>query len=184
MKENKNILNCDVIELLKFLEKPIIDEKNVVEKHLFKGEGEVCRLPMPITTYTNTKTDFQGNIIAKFRTINKLKIGIDEKNYGKLLNVCENIYRSINISKLTTQEFVEEKIFDWLIERYIYNTKIEPIEYLKNEIDKISSISPVSRALSAFLAFKIGKGQFKPFASNVEFASIVIIFLISYILLL
>lgn len=133
-EENRDALNKEIKKLLSLLEEPVEEEKPKSVEDKFKGEGKPIILNEPITDYITSKFDFKGDIFSKYKTSNKIKIGLDEKNYKKLSQLSKRIYDEESIKKYTTKKYIEESVFDWLTNKYIYGASDEPIEYIQSQI--------------------------------------------------
>lgn len=131
-----DILNKSINELLNLLEEDLSTEKRKQQNIPFKGLGEPIVLDTKVSDYIESKTDFRGKTISKFRVINKLKVGINEKHYSTYLSVCNKIHNNGHFNKVVNKEFIEVVIFKWLTDKYILNISEDPIEYLKREINE------------------------------------------------
>lgn len=131
-------LDKKVIELVSYIEeKKEYPRSGEIKEVDFKGLGE----PIKLGEVKNAKeysTDFDDNIVFAFKSINKIKIGLNSENYSKLSKVCEEILLSSEeFQNYATLKFLEETVFDWVCDYYIEKEfSISPIEYLKNELKK------------------------------------------------
>ncbi|WP_346882361.1 hypothetical protein [uncultured Algibacter sp.] len=138
-----------MVDVIKDLDKKVVELASYVEEKKespnsgeikevdFKGLGEPIKLG-EVKNIKEYSTDFSNNIVFAFKSINKVKIGLNPENYSKLSKVCEDILLSLDEFKnYATLRFIEEIVFDWVCDYYIEKEfSVSPIECLKNELKK------------------------------------------------
>jgi hypothetical protein len=115
----KNHIDKKSIELIGLLDKlsfkkekgDINNSGSLYNKKVQDLSGKIdLSKPMVMST-----TSYNGKNLDKWSVINNLKIGFQEENYVLFEKFLKSIYKDNFIKDLITLDFLETKVFDWLI---------------------------------------------------------------------
>lgn len=137
---NKTAYNLINLLFIKDLEKK---NGNSVDRKKFIGDSEcIGKIDVRKTVYfTIYETDILNNNISANVILDNKKVGLDRKNYQLLKNLVEELLNDNFIYENCDFEFIEKKVFGWIIEVYskskadfdLYNYLLLNIEKEKND---------------------------------------------------
>ncbi len=163
---NNSELNNKIFDLVSFvteeLESPKPKEnqnEDLVGIPVLFNLGEVKNIK-------TSRPDGYGNTIEAYKN----NFGLDIQNYRKLRDVANKIIEIEPYASFATVTFIEEHLFDWIIETHNENkAKIEPLNYLQdafeNDLKEYRFYFRI-HALGINSTFKIGQVEFTFFTDE------------------
>ncbi|MBK6625013.1 MAG: hypothetical protein IPO46_09525 [Chitinophagaceae bacterium] len=116
-----------------------------------------------------SQTDFES-VISKKQCFNGKCIGLNIENYKRLVKLNDTIHKEKSINQVISKEFIEDKIFDWLISTF-KNKKADKsfanflMDELENSLKAIKYHFP-TLYLDINKPFEIGKVSFNFFTKE------------------
>lgn len=136
------------------------EEKDLVGIPLLFDLGKVENIK-------RSQPDGYGNTLEAFKN----QFGLVEKDYRKLSDIANKIIEHEPYSSYTSTNFIEDHLFDWIIDTYQNNkAETEPLNYLQNEFEKdLNEYNFYFKihALGIEAPFKIGNVEFIFFTDEV-----------------
>ncbi|OAD91323.1 hypothetical protein A7A78_12240 [Aequorivita soesokkakensis] len=161
-----NELNNKIFNLV-----PLVTKK--LEPKKLKEDPNVDLVGIPflfnlgkVENIKRSRSDGYGNIIEAYKN----GLGLDIQNYRKLSDIANQIIEFEPYASFATVNFIEEHLFEWIIETYKNNkAKNEPLNYLQdtfeNDLKEYHFYFRV-HALGINSKFKIGKVDFTFFSDD------------------
>lgn len=63
-------------------------------------------------------TSHKGILLDKWLENDEFRIGFSQQNYSQLIKLSKSIHKTSEVHNLASSKFIEEKLFNWLIETY------------------------------------------------------------------
>lgn len=130
-------INKKAAELISLVERATDGRsQKSTNRETFLGTGKSIKVEGEVDDFKAFKTNEYGRIISAFKSSEIGKIGISEKNYPLLLQVIEESLELFEFSSKVDQEYIETKLFDWVIRSHIdQKMEREFLSYLQYQID-------------------------------------------------
>lgn len=136
LEKSINDKGFGLIEHLSVSQRPQNKIRQVEDEELL-GIGEPIKLKGKINASLYYQEDYLGNIISIHKEIKGSEVGLDKTNYRYLRDLADEIIQIDFFSNITNVNFIERKIFDWVINIYRDNkADFDLITFLKREIEK------------------------------------------------
>ncbi|WP_228853062.1 hypothetical protein [Aegicerativicinus sediminis] len=166
----ENLMTIDVNKKI-FDLVPLVTEKPEAQKPSMPFK-ELIGIPIIINlgkveNIKESQSDLDGKTVNAFKN----SLGLSNINYSKLTNISNEILQQSPYNGNTTIEFIEEHLFDWIIETYKNKkTLIEPLNYLQTkfeeEFDEYTYYFRI-HALGIESPFQIGNVQIMFFSEEI-----------------
>tara|TARA_R110000851_G_scaffold207537_2_gene359650 strand:+ start:39740 stop:41047 length:1308 start_codon:yes stop_codon:yes gene_type:complete len=150
---------------------PLVTKKFKPKKSNKSPSEDLVGIPVlfnlgKVKNIKSSKPDGYGNTIEAFRN----DFGLNIQNYEKLRDIANQIIEIEPYASFATVNFIEEHLFDWIIETHKENkAKIEPFNYLQdafeNDLKEYNFYFKI-HALGINSTFKIGQVEFTYFTDN------------------
>jgi len=120
-EKKREYIDKEIFNILDLFEE---SESDVFEKPKSEKSGSSAQ-KIPIawshklvdTPIVVSQTNF-NNVVAKKECYSGKCIGLNTTNYARLLKLTDTIYQEKSIGNCISKEFIESKIFEWLIKTY------------------------------------------------------------------
>ncbi|HNP69292.1 MAG TPA: hypothetical protein PKH16_15405, partial [Aequorivita sp.] len=116
---------------------PLVTKKFKPKKSNKSPSEDLVGIPVlfnlgKVKNIKSSKPDGYGNTIEAFRN----DFGLNIQNYEKLRDIANQIIEIEPYASFATVNFIEEHLFDWIIETHKENkAKIEPFNYLQDAFE-------------------------------------------------
>ncbi len=161
-----NELNNKIFDLVSLVTKKLESKKSKENQ-----DEDLIGIPVlfnlgKVENIKRSRPDGYGNTIEAYKN----DFGLDIQNYRKLRDIANQIIEIEPYANYATVNFIEEHLFDWIIETHKENrAKNEPLNYLQDAFEKdLKKYNFYFRihALGINSTFKIGQVEFTFFTND------------------
>lgn len=171
--KKRDYIDKEIFNILDLFEESSSD---AFDKPQMKESGSILqKIPIDLTDKLVDKpiiisqTNY-NNVVAKKECYSGKCIGLNQTNYARLLKLSDTIYQEKSIRNYISKEFIEIKIFEWLIHTY-KTKKVETVfsyfilDEMQQALKKYKFHFPILY-LDLYKPFQIGNVQFSYFTKE------------------
>lgn len=170
-KEKKQeYIDAEGFRLLSFIEDKVIQPKSKTKSKLSGSVHQMIAVDltdkMIDSPHFESEQDYSG-IISKREIYQNRSVGLDSTNYVKIKKLVNTVIDEKSIKYKISKEFVEDKIFEWLVKAQKANKTLSTflLDEFTAELKNLRVRFPIVN-LNIDKPFKIGKAKFDYFTED------------------